>query len=65
MTEGNEDETEIADTTDGYRQGDQGHSPDYPQTSTLGVGKKFLKQRERSKLKIKETRRLQYRKHAA
>ena len=31
MTEGNEDETEIVDTTDGCRQGDQGHSPDYPQ----------------------------------
>ena len=31
VTEGNEDETEITDTTDGCRQGDQGHSPDYPQ----------------------------------
>jgi hypothetical protein len=31
VTEGNEDETEIVDTTDGCRQGDQGHSPDYPQ----------------------------------
>ena len=27
MTEGNEDETEIADSTDWCRQGDQGHSP--------------------------------------
>ena len=31
VTEGNEDETEIVDTTDGCRQGDQGHSLDYPQ----------------------------------
>jgi len=31
VTEGNEDETEITDTTNGCRQGDQGHSPDYPQ----------------------------------
>jgi hypothetical protein len=29
VTEGNADETEIADTTDGCRQGDQGCSPRY------------------------------------
>ena len=27
VTEGNEDETEIADPPDGCRQGDQGHPP--------------------------------------